>query len=416
MSLHYNLTGSFTTIVCLGLSLAVPQVAAGQKDRLAGKPGYYTSGFHILPEIEVTGYYNDNIYATQRDKESDVISVVSASLEAESQWDRHSLDLGAGAAIGRYLDISAEDYEDFWFKGDGQLDLNDKARIYGGAGYSVNHEGRDSKEGSQQQIDEPTTYDVQSLQAGLDQQLGRSMVKFGITFEALDYDNVGTLVNDDRDRSSTGLGLRLNLPLTEQTSLFAQGILNQRDYEDELDQFGYDRDSDGYNALLGVTSKFRGGHSLEAYVGYLVQEYNDSRFARLNEPNYGFDLRWYPTIGTKVSGKLERSLNETTEIGSSGYLYTGLDLQLDRKMATDVVAYLNYNYGLAEFQDVGREDRNHSVTVGLKYFVSPKVMISGSYSHSNNDSNDNNSVSPIVETYDYASNLLFINLRARLVL
>lgn len=399
--------------LALALALSLPSVAPAETAADA-KPGYLLGGFHILPEVDVSAYYDDNIYATQRARESDLVSVTSASVEAESQWERNSLDLGAGASIGRYLDISDEDYEDFWLKGDGQLDLSEGSRLYGGAGYSVNHEGRDAKESSQQQIDEPTTYDSRTLQVGLDQLLGAFALKIGATYEGLDYDNVGMLINDDRDRSVTGFGLRVTLPVADQTDLFAQGILNQRDYDDDTDQFGYERDSDGYNALVGVTKSYPGGHRVEAYAGYLVQEYDDSRFERLSEPNYGFDLRWFPAEQTKVTGVLERSSNETTEIGSAGYLYTGLDLQVDQKMMTDVVGYLNYNYGLAEFQDVGREDRTHTVSVGVKYYLSPKVMISGSYSHIDNDSNDRNSVSPISGTYDYTRNLLLLTLRARL--
>lgn len=397
------------------MCLTMPVIAQGQDATAVGKPGYLMGGYLVLPEVEVTGYYDDNIYATRRGKESDVISVVSASVEAESQWERNRLDLGAGASIGRYLDISEEDYEDLWVKGDGQIDLSDNTRIFAGAGYSVNHESRDSKEGSQQQIDEPTTYDATSVQFGLDRQFGSGLAKLGLTHEALDYDNVGTLINDDRDRSVTGLGLRYSHPVAEHTSLFAQGILNRRDYDDSVDQFGYERDSDGYKAEVGVNRNFPGGHRLEAYVGYLAQEYDDDRFSRLSEPSYGFDLRWYPAQGTKVTGKLERASFETTEIGSAGYLYTGFDLQVDQKLITDLVAYLSYNQGLAEFQDVGREDVTRSASLGLKYYMSPKIMITGSYSRVDNDSNDRNSVSPVTQSYDYSRNLFFITLRVRLI-
>jgi hypothetical protein len=410
-----SLTISTSALLSLGLVLSTPYTVADQLSPSSGKPGYLMGGFHILPEIEVAEYYDDNIYATKRAKESDLVSLVTATLEVDSRWQRHYLDLGAGASIGRYLDISAEDYEDFWVKGDGQLDVGDTARIYAGAGYSVNHESRGAKESAQQLIEAPTTYDARTLQIGLDRQIGQAMLKLGTTFEALDYDDVGPLLNDDRDRTAIGFGLRIAFPLAESTSLFAQSILKQRDYDDGVDQFGYERDSDGHNTLLGIIREHHERYSIQAYVGYLVQEYDDDRFERLDEPNYGFDLCWYTPSGSKLTAKLERSSNETTEIGSAGYLYTGLDLQLDRKMVTDLVGYLNYGYGLAEFQDVGREDFTRSVTIGLKYYASPKVMITGSYSRLDNDSNDKNSVLPLDDTYDYARNMLYIALRARLV-
>jgi hypothetical protein len=401
-------------IICLGVWL-LPGHAIFAADSAAGKPGYLFDSYRLLPQIEVTGYYDDNIYATKRARESDQVVVISPSLSIDSLWDRHSLALEAGAMVGRYLDNSAEDYEDFWVKGDGQIDLTESSRIYAGAGYSVNHESRDSKESAAQQIDEPTTYDASSLQIGVDQRVGQAgLIKFGGTYEALNYDNIGTLYNDDRDRRVTGLGLRYSRPIADQTLLYAQGILNQRSYDDEHDQFGYKRDSDGYNAYIGLSRESEAGHRIEAYVGYLEQDYDDNRFDHLREPNYGFDVLWYPAAETKVSGKLERSLNETTEVGSSGYLYTGFDLQLDQKLYTDVMGYLNYNNGLAEFQDVGREDSTQTFTLGLKYYMSPKVMLSGSFSHIDNDSNDRNRVSPISGTYDYTRNLFFITLRARL--
>ncbi len=400
---------------CLISGALLAENPADGSSRTDGKPGYVLGGYRVLPEIEVSGYYDDNIYATKRAKESDMVAVVSPSITLDSLWERHSLDLGAGASIGRYMDNTAEDYEDFWFKGDGKVEISETSQVYAGAGYSYNHEGRDSKESSQQQIDEPTTYDARTLQLGLDQRWGRLLLKIGTTYEALDYDNVGTLYNDDRDRKVHGLGLRVSSAIAERTSLFAQGIFNQRRYDDALDQFGYDKDSEGYIALVGVRREYQGGHRIEAYAGYLVQDYDESRFARLSEPNYGLDLRWYPTADTQFSGKLERTLNETTEIGSSGYLYTAFDLQLDQKLHPDVLGYLNYNYGQAEFQDVGREDTTHTVSLGLKYYMSPRVMITGSYSYIDNDSNDQNSVSPVVGTYDYERNLFFITLRARLV-
>lgn len=406
-------------LLCLGAGLPPDRALQAAEPTDSGaaasaRPGYLLGGFRVLPELEVTGYHDDNIYATKRARESDLVTVVSPSINMESLWQRHSLDLGAGALIGRYLDNSDEDYEDAWFKGDGQIDLSDTTQIYAGAGYSYNHESRDSKEGSQQQIDEPTTYDARTLQVGIDQRFGKSLIKIGTTYEALDYDNVGSLYNDDRDRTVNGLGLRLTHPVSDLTQLYAQTILNQRRYEDALDQFGYDRDSDGYNALIGLTQEYPGGHRIEAYAGYLEQEYDDERFDRLREPNFGVDLRWYPTQKTQFTGKLERSINETTEVGSSGYLYTALDLQLDRKLGTDLLGYLNYNTGRAEFQDVGREDTTNTLSLGLKYFMSPQVMVTGSYSYVDNDSNDTNTVSPVTGTYDYERNLFFLTLRARL--
>ena len=104
------------------------------------KPGYTAGGFRILPEVEAVGYYDDNVYATKRSKVSDAVAVVTPKLSMESQWERHRLDLGAGASVGRYLDTTDEDYEDLWLSAEGRYDLSADSRLNGGIGYSRNHE------------------------------------------------------------------------------------------------------------------------------------------------------------------------------------------------------------------------------------------------------------------------------------
>ncbi len=405
--------------LCLALALAslsLCDVAAEETTQAGGfrKPGYDTDQFRLLPEVEASAYYDDNIYATRRSRESDWVALISPSLGIDSLWRRHSLNLDAGAHLGRYADNAAEDYEDYWLSGEGEAELTPATRLYGSAGYSHNHESRDSKESVGQTADEPTTYDVASLQLGVTQRIGDTSGKLGITHESLDYDNVGALYNDDRDRDVSGLGLRVSHPLSAQTQLYGQAIVNRRDYRDRRDQFGYRKDSQGYSALVGVSRESPQGHRIDAYLGQLHQEYDEARFDEVSEASYGLDLRWYPSQKTQLTGKLDRSLNETTEEGSSGYRYTLLDLRLEQKLATDFLGYLNYNRGLAEFQEVGREDLTHSFSLGLKYYASPWIMITASFSHISNDSNDLNRVNAVSGSYDYERNLIFLTLRARL--
>ena len=108
----------------------------------------------------------------------------------------------------------------------------------------------------------------------------------------------------------------------------------------------------------------------------------------MTEPAFAASLRWYPAESYKLTANLDRTLNETTELGASGYLYTRLDLQLDKRMFNNVVGYLSYGYALAEYQDVGREDVTQSFGLGLNYYLSQHVLISGGSAHISNDSND----------------------------
>ncbi len=402
-------------VALAGLVLNTSLLAAGEGAASTfKKPGFYMDNFRLLPEIEITGYFDDNIYATKQARESDFITQVSPSLAIDSLWDLHRLEFNAGANLGRYTDASSEDYDDYWLNGEGDYELDERHQIYASAGYSRNHEGRDSKESGSLQIDEPTTYDQFEGQLGWHRQAEQSSAKFGVTYEQLDYDNVGSLYNDDRDRCVTGLGLRLSHEVSPASQLYAQGVINQRDYADNLDSYGYAKDSEGFTGLIGITRRFSKGNRIDAYIGRFYQDYDDSRFDAVNDWNFGLDLRWYPASRTQLKALIERTQNETTEIGSSSYLYTDWDLRIDQKLTADTVGYISFNYAVAEFQDVGREDKTQSLSLGVKYYANPWVMLSGGFRRVDNDSNDINEVSPVQESYDFKQNLVFLNLQVRL--
>ena len=399
-----------------GLALPGQACAAEEEDSptQAGddekKIGYYTDSFQFLPELQVTAYHDDNIYATNRLEVSDFVAVISPILKVKSLWDENSLNFDAGASLGRYADHSGENYNDAWVTMDGSFAIGDRTSLFGGAGYSHKHEPRGSLE-SDRLAAEPTVYNVTDLRLGMRQGYGDLTLRVAGTYQALTYDNVervddlGTIDNSDRDRTVTGLGARASKRLDKSLSVYLQAFVNKREYDDTVDQFGYDRDSKGYTASIGATKKFGRNSKIDAYIGWLSQEYEDDRFSRVNTPNFAASLRWYPAESYKLTASLDRTLGETTELGSSGYLYTRFDTQLDKRMANNIVGYLNYGYGLVQYQDVDHDDVINTFGLGLNYYMSKRVLISGSYSYIDNSSN--------IEFYEYNKNLFFLSLKAK---
>lgn len=377
------------------------------------KPGFYTDSFHILPEAQLTTYYDDNVFAAADVEDSDVVAIIAPTLKIRSLWERHSLNLDTGGKIGRYQDNSAENYEDTWIDLDGKYELGTETSLFGGLAYSVKHEGRDSKE-SAQTLEEVTTYDVSEMELGLRHNHGDYAYRLGATYEALDFDNVGTLINDGRDRTVNGLGLRASKKTSKRSRVFLQGLINQRSYDQAQDINGFNRDSDGYTAAVGVSRSLTGGGKVEAYAGVLSQDYDDPGFDSVSEPDYGVNLHWYPSQTVKLIGSLKRTLKETTEPGASGFLYTALNLQLDKKIITDVIGYASYSYGLAEYQMIDREDDYNGYSLGVKYFMSPHIFLTTSINHLSNDSNDRSLALIPGDSYDFDKNIFLVSLKVRL--
>jgi hypothetical protein len=394
--------------------------AAGAEDGMASaetatdgqqvEPGYSTDDFHIQPEIQLTTYYDDNIYATNRAEVSDFITIFSPVLKIHSHWDKHSLKFETGANIGRYLDNPTENYDDYWFEASGTYEIGSNTTLFGDAGYYMKHEGRDNKD-SIQSADGPTTYDVQSLGLGGRHRLGKTVIRLVLGYEKLDYDNIGNLFNDDRDRTHNAVGLRVTREIDNQTRVYVQGLFNDRDYV--LVTNGVNRDSSGYSAVAGLIRSLGDKGRIEGYAGVLSQDYDDTNFEKVTAADFGIKLNWYPAESWKVTGNLNRSLRETTDEGASGYLLTKLDLQVEKSISSKVTGYAAYTYGYYDYQGIARKDDYNAVTLGANYQLGRDVLVSGSYSYHDNNSNDA-VLNPFPGvSYDYNKNLFLLSLKAR---
>ena len=60
--------------------------------------------------VSVTEIYDDNIFATRNDKETDFITLISPFLRAETSGESASFRLDAGATAGRYASNETENY------------------------------------------------------------------------------------------------------------------------------------------------------------------------------------------------------------------------------------------------------------------------------------------------------------------
>ncbi len=356
------------------------------------KAGYYVGGIRYLPRIEVSGAYNSNIFATDSERVSDFINVVRTNLAARSDWDKHSLRFDLGGEIGSYWDTPKEDYKDYWLDLRGRYDLSSRTNLFGGIGYSFLHESRDSPDANVSGV-EPTTFQSKNAHLGLAHALENYAFRIGGTFEKLNFDEVptlfgGSLPNDSRDRSLTGLGARAVHNLNETTDLFAQFLYDKRDYDRPTDQNGFRKDSDGYRAALGIRKRLKGLGRFEASAGLMTQDYDEREFNDLQKPDFSGALTLYPSARSKLVANLDRELYETTQAGSAGYVLTSVGGRLEYRLMPRLTGRLRGSYSEADYLAMPRKDDNYSFGLGLKYQLTPHLFLATDYLWNKRDSND----------------------------
>ena len=351
--------------------------------------GIRVGDFRLSSAIVASEYYDDNIYVTQDNKVDDYVTLLTPTFAAQSLWNRHQLKFGAGGEVARYARNSSENSEDYWVNGSGRYDFTKRTNVFAGAGASRKHEDRVTPVAVFGV--EPTLYDERRAHAGLATGAGAWSVRLAGTYDRLDYRNVrttfGTLNNDDRDRKQDGVGARLGYAASEQWTLFVQSNSDRRRYDKTVDDYGYQRDSKGYSAVAGFQYRRVKALSAELYAGRLKQTYDDSRFADVSEPDFGGRLNWRVAARTTLSAYLDRSLEETTLPGASGYLYTLGGVRADHGFNPDWAVHAYYGRAKSDYQGLDRQDDYDDAGVGVTRNVTPGLSFSAEYRYLKRDSN-----------------------------
>ncbi len=283
----------------------------------------------VTPEltsgVSVGEEYSDNIYAARTDKKSDWITVIDPWANLRLYGEKGEFNIGGNATIGRYANHTDENYDDYGVHANGRYNFSPMLTFSGGTAFDHLHEARSSPNARPGVT--PTIYNVTRAFGAALLKLDQNSIRIGGTFDQFDYDSVpqvggGTINNDDRDRNMVTVGTRVGHSISKSDEIFGSFTFDSRDYRQPLDDFGYQKDSNGVRFSGGLRRQVNSTLDAEIYAGGIYQHYSDARFGPVFVPDFGGQVRWTAIPGTTVTAKLERSIQESDLQGVSGYLET----------------------------------------------------------------------------------------------
>lgn len=370
--------------------------------------GIPMGAFRLRLAVDLSLARDSNIFAQDTDEQDDRILTVSPRLELTSGWSRHSLDLVAEADVGRYDDNGAEDFDDYAVGANLRLDLTRASALRFGGRFDSVHEDRfapDDVNGV-----EPTEYERSVFTAGYARRSGRVAVRAEAGLRRWNYYDVdstlGTVNNDDRDRSEVSLSLRAGYEWRPQIEFYVQAGVDNRDYDDDADDNGLDRSSDGANVAVGVQAALSGASYVEGFAGYSKRDYDDGLLDSLDTPWFGGRLVWNPTGLTTVTLEGRRAIEETTFDQASGYVATrlgvGVDHELKRNLLLRAGGYTQTN----DYEGVDREDDVTYLELGATYMMNRNLWVLLDYTRRERDVSPN-------DTSDYEMDVIRLTVRGQ---
>ncbi len=327
--------------------VAVPAVQAQDAVHVLERPkpeydpvGGRVGSFFIYPDAQLETRYDTNIFATESDTEDDFIGIFSPSVSIESDWSRHALNATAGADVGRFVEFDSENYEDFFVGADGRLDVLRSTTVFGNVNFARLHEDRGSPDDVNGET--PTVY--YSYDAGVNAayQVSRIALFGDANYQYLDYDDVdtstgATINNDDRDRGVATAGTRVGYEIIPNYLAFVSGQYNNRDYTDDVDDSGLNRDSQGYDLSVGTQFRLSGITRGEVSVGWQQQFYEDAALDDISGFSFQLGVTWFASELTTVDFVGARTIEETTIVGAAGYLNSSLRVDVAHELRRNII-------------------------------------------------------------------------------
>ena len=365
--------------------------------------GIRAGGFLIFPSVAVDGAYNDNIFATEDDEESDVIFTFAPRIDVRSNFPRHSLNLSLQSDIGRYVDNTDENFVDYGSTLSGRLDVTRRTRLVGGALYQHGHESRDDPEDPGVDVqEEPVEFDDYGGNVGIEQDFNRFNVSLLGDVLRRDYDESAEA---DRDRTLFGGRLRTGYFISPRINAFVQGGVHRevRDTSEGTDP-PIKRDNNVYDARVGTAIDITGLLFGEVSVGYQLQEFDESDLDSEQGLAYGAGLTWNPTQLTSL--RLDAGGGfEPSDVGASNF-QNRVALRVDHELLRNVLIGGQVAYRRDDFQDTGRVDNRFDVGPDITYLLNRYLSVGAGYTYTTRASDDSDR--------EFTRNLIALRLTAQL--
>lgn len=381
--------------------------------------GVRVGSLKLFGTLEADEVFNDNIYATSNatGKQAAFIQLINPTLQLRSDWANHMLNAYAKGGFGFYsVNGDLNNFQDISVGADGRLDIQRNWNVYGGASWNRRHDEFGTPN-TPNGIGLPVTvYNQSTANVGYFQTFNRLNVRLDGRFDNYNFFNnglgpaQGVIPNSDRNRNEWREALRFGYEFSPGFEVWVRGSLNQRKYF-QLDTFGLDRSSNGFDVVGGMIVDLGGITAVEIFAGYLQQTYVSGQFSTISTPTFGLIGYWNPIRGVWVKPFIRRTLDDSALQGTAAYINTSGGLDVNYHFLPNVRFDGHADYTVADYTALSagtsnQYDQYWRLSVGVQYLPTPNFYVGPTYQFIHRTSNQFNA--------DYDQNVVMLRLGARL--
>lgn len=361
-------------------------------------------GGKLIPLLNVSVEYNDNIFSQAFNEESDLILKLKPSVQWLQEKNNNTLAVTYTGDWGLYRDSHDDDYDDHTLSFDAHWEPTDIVRADFGASYGFLHDNRG--EGPSEGItallrDEPDEYELGNVNLDLD--FGRESAMFGARLIAyvndIEYQN-NRIETQFRDRDETYIAGRVYGKLSGgKTKFFLE--VSDEDFEyDTTPILGGPLDSSEQGWAVGAEWEATAKTTGSVKIGEVEKEFDFALKGEDTVTVWDVDITWAPKTYSTVFFSASNSPNESNGTGNfieqRDYSITWMHGWSELLTTTASVGI-----GDDEFANSNRQDDRENYSIGLTYSLQRWMNLGATYTYTERDSNLNR--------FDFDRNIFAIN-------
>jgi hypothetical protein len=350
--------------------------------------GLHTGAFVILPKATLGVGYDDNIFATPNNQTDDTVFHGRFEAQARSTWSRHRLEFHGWFDRKQYVDHGNENTKDFLIGTSGQLDITRRDAVGGGLSFAHLTEPR-TDPNSPTAAAKPIRYDQTSAYVSGVKEFNRLRLLGRFDYNKYDFKDDASLLAPDqdlRDRTvTTGVG-RAEYALSPDTALFVEAAFNKRDYRITPALPNPNRNSTGSEYSVGANFDIGALARGEVQVGYMSQDYDYAPFGTTHGGTFHGKVEWFPTQLVTVTFFGDRTIEDATSVGSSGFVSTRFGVRTDYELLRNLIVDGGLAHEDDDYRGIDRDDKRWTFGVGATWMMNRNVGIRVAYDHLDRDS------------------------------
>jgi len=347
--------------------------------------GARVGSFTVFPSLTVGLEYTDNAFLEDTNTEDDTIARVRPGILARSNFKRHEVVASLTGNAAFHSNNDDDNTFDYNARLLGTIEASRALRILPEVSYRAGSEQRGDNNVNNLAA-EPSTFDVMTGKVQAIYKAGRVTLEAGAGAAYTDFNDFaitggGNATQDDRDRLRIDTNARVAYEFRSKTDVFVRGTYSMVDFDNVDPTVLQKRDSDIFSATVGISHRPTERTEATIGAGYIVQNFDNNAFGSVDGFAVNGILAWELSALTTVTGRIERRIDQTTDVTASSELVWSGRLGVRHQLRRNVVlgGDVGYSNRLFEGGTSVRDDDRYEARAQADYYINRNFSVGAQY-------------------------------------